>query len=61
MDPKLHGIRPDPDAARFAFLAENWNSWIDNLRLYEWVEENNLRYGGLRATVDEAMSRAGTK
>ena len=54
---ELHA-REHRDADRFAFLADNWNSWLDNLRLYEWVEENNLRYGGLRATLDEARARA---
>lgn len=47
------------NSARFTFMSNFWNSWIDGMHLHEWLDKKELELGGLSAAVDAAMARAG--
>jgi hypothetical protein len=46
------------DAARMAFLADNWKSEIEGKRLHDWLGDIGtlLRHGSLRKAIDHART-----
>ncbi len=46
------------DADKMRFLEENWSSEIEGLPLYEFLDKNALRIGGIGAALEYAMEVA---
>lgn len=46
----------EADAKRWRFLQEHWRSTIGGLQLHEWIDENALHRGSLRAALDWAIN-----